>query len=107
MSSGAKDSIRQPLHHGIYQLCCLVAAKLGPCTGPRYRAKCPWQVRILLQRQQVKKHVTALEIVYHNFPIMLVSKTNEGMKTKQNKKHTKKTVGKGVFCGFWMVQGFQ
>ena len=78
-----------------------MAAKLGPHTGPRYRAKHPWQVRILLGCQQVKKHVAALKIAYCSFPIMLVSKTNEGMKKKNGRGKER------VFCVFWMVQQFQ
>lgn len=85
MSSGAEDSIRQPLNHSFcHQLCCLMDVKLGPHTGPRYWAKCPWQVRILLGCQQVKNHVAAPKIAYCSFPIMLVSKMNKGIKEKQN-----------------------
>lgn len=83
MSSGAKDSIRQPLNHSLYQLCCLMHVKLGPHTGPRYWDKCPWQVRILLGCQQVKKHVAVPKIAYCSFPIMLVSKMNKAMKIKK------------------------
>lgn len=55
-------------------------------TWTSYRAKCPWQVRILLGCQQVKKLVAALKIAYCTFPIILVSKTNEGMKNNNKKK---------------------
>ena len=77
-----------------------MTAKLGPHTGPRYRAKHPWQVRILLGCQQVKKHVAALKIAYCSFPIMLVSKTNEGMKKKMGGGRKESSVFFGWFNDF-------
>lgn len=78
-----------------------MAAKLGPRTGPRYRAECPWQVRILLGCQQVKKHVAALKRAYCSFPIMLVFKTNEGKKKKK-----KSGGGKELFVFFGCFNNF-